>query len=423
MSKRDNWLGTGIPLIYRALVLLAYAVLWAPIVACWSVGLTEPEQVHCAATFLLVLVAGAYGTYRVWAYHPATHASYCEWLKRTPWTSSDCLPLGPVHITRRDIGFLTLLQALVLFHTARVGAAPVRTMPYGVDEYREVVVWLPLLTFLVAQLASTVVICVRTEVYDIAGGLLFGLGSIVYALFRMPVAFVLAVACYGLATIGLRRSLHVVWLRMVTDGDGARTNSSPGMHEALGWPYRGVGPTSANETVGAPITWPNADFPWQAAAPIVAGLVGWWLHVILTCIARGEPSFAASWQERPDMTLFVAVGIAVVIALLRYIIYCSAYRPSIDFIGRIVTGRWLIRRYDHVFIAPIAIVATGHATVAVQWATGITPRVVIPFGVGLMVWLGLTLKPRLRAWQLTGHHRLLPRGFNPPWNASRAREN
>lgn len=412
MNTWSGSLRTVISPTYVAWAIVAYLAAIAPIVTCWCLSVPIPAETQLPPIIVLVSLAGAYGGYRIWSRHPAVQANYREWLNRTPWTSADPLPLGPLYTVWQDVIFLAVLELLTWVHAVQITEKSATTLNHHIAAHALQALSWPVLAFLVVQLATVTAICIITQVHTVAAGLLCGLGLVVYTLGATPLSFIIAIALFAIAWIGLRRSLRFVWLNGVNGEDGLQSSIHLHARQTLGWPYRGVGPSTPDDLLPVSGTW--STVPWRRGAPVVAALVGWWCYVLLAVFARLEPSFDADWARRPAVMFMTLIAFALIVALFRLSIYCSAYRPPISFAGRILTGRWVIRGYDRVYLAPTVIVLVSVVVFALQYATGITPRIAFSVGAGITVWLALALGPTLRAWQLTGHHRLAPRAFNPP---------
>jgi hypothetical protein len=401
-----------IPPKYLAWAIVAYLVIVAPVVICWSMGVPNPAETQFPAIIVLVSLAGAYGGYRVWSRHPAVQADYREWLSRTPWTSTDPLPFGPVHIVWHDIVLLAVVELLAWFHALQITEANATTLdPFFVRHALLALSW-PVMAFLVVQLAAIMAICIITQVHAVAAWLFFGLGLVLYTIHHALLAFTLAVAWYTFAWVGIRHSLRFVWMNNVHSEDRIQSHRRSQSRQTLGWPYRGLGPSSEQDFTSLSAPW--STVPWRRGAAVVAALVGWWCYVLLTVAARLNPSFDSAWAARPRLMFLTLIAFSFLVALLRLSTYSSAYRPPITLAGRILTGRWVIPGYDVVYLAPAVIVLVSVIAFAVQYATSITPRIAFSISAGIAVWLALTLAPTLRVWQLTGHHRLSPRAFNPP---------
>src|SRR5436305_282436 len=57
------------------------------------------REMSAALVGVMTLVAAVmYGFRRAGQFHPLYHASYFRWLKLTPWTWRQALPLGPVRL-------------------------------------------------------------------------------------------------------------------------------------------------------------------------------------------------------------------------------------------------------------------------------------------------------------------------------------
>jgi len=76
-------------------------------------GLPEIKQLH------QVILGGAafiYAVYRLARFHPACHWTYAAWLKLSPWTPNQPLPLGPVHPVWQDAAVIGVLTAIAEWH-------------------------------------------------------------------------------------------------------------------------------------------------------------------------------------------------------------------------------------------------------------------------------------------------------------------
>jgi hypothetical protein len=82
-----------------------------------------PSQVHLLQSGAVYALAVVYGLGRLSAFHPARRSAYARWLEQTPWTSSQPLPLGPVHFGFRDLMLFGILVAGAL-HAGMHPAAP-----------------------------------------------------------------------------------------------------------------------------------------------------------------------------------------------------------------------------------------------------------------------------------------------------------
>ena len=76
--------------------------------------------------------------------------------------------------------------------------------------------------------------------------------------------------------------------------------------------------------------------------------------------------------------------------------------------GRVVTLRWIIPGFDHVFVGPICAFLTAPAALVIWRSSRIPGEIALSLGAGLTVLIALVSPPRLQRWRLTGQHRLVP---------------
>lgn len=89
---------------------------------------------YAPAQVLTYLALTAYGMWRA-SFHPVYDEAYRHWLLSTPWTASQPLPRGPVHLAAAD-GALLLLVGGVFWVTGAAGGAwslLQAILPFAVD--------------------------------------------------------------------------------------------------------------------------------------------------------------------------------------------------------------------------------------------------------------------------------------------------
>ena len=155
----------------------------------------------------------------------------------------------------------------------------------------------------------------------------------------------------------------------------------------LGWPFDVMGPKREPTSL---------SLDWAVAFAILAG---WWMFVLLQ-VCRDTDAVVV-----PAGFLFLSVILLVGNRIIRYL---GNYRPPINLWGRIRTFRWIIPRYDLVFIAPalIMILASSLKWLVLDFKLPID--VVLPLVMVLIYLTGLCCPPRLERWRLTGNHRIVP---------------
>lgn len=371
-----SWLRVVLPPTGPIVVFVVlYALFEGAVLAMeWRLGqLLEDGRTVRTGVVLLGMACAIYGAFRVEAFHPFLRTGYRNWLKTTPWTSAKLLPLGPIHFVWQDAVMLAALGALGWFQR---GFHPLWVVPLvGAG-------WL----------VAVGVTFRPTGVWGFNYAVWFGLGLMVL-LGREPVACaVAAVGTYGVAFLGLRRSLaHFPW-EGLADGSllkhllTRRDDTPLDTGQWFGWPFDQLRPR----------------FPpfWKislADAVLTSLLAGWWLYVL--------GLYAPTPEDR--LTFFSAVygfGLSS-LALGRIVLYCVNYWPPLSLMGRIRTGRWVIPGYDRVFLAPLGtlLVAVAGPLLIAPW--GIAPAYTLSFSLGVFVVLGAG--PTLTAWRLTGSHRIV----------------
>jgi hypothetical protein len=399
---------------------LSYAVLLMAPASFWFFGLEEPPEAHIPPFGMLVFIAGAYGCYRVWAFHPAIRGDYREWLARTPWTAELPMPLGPLHLVWQDLVYLALPTSLAAVHASalvRLRPAQDQSLAFAVFAL------LPVASFSLAHWIMVLQGCWSSGVLSLAYLLAVGLGGLVYGLGNPWMTIACGVALYAIEWMGIRRSLAALTADIL-NGDVNAVATGVDLNSTLGWPFRAVGPREHAETPAAlgglllAVPAAHASDPWSrwprfVRCALLSGLVAWWLYVLASWCERAA---AAAPSENRQLRGFVPLAFALTVLvapIFRYGIYCTGYRSPISIWGRLASGRWIQRGYDHVFLAPLAMVLLGPASIWLQSRLGLPRTVAFPVGTALVIWLGLVLPPSLFEWQLTGSHRLYPEGFNP----------
>ena len=324
----------------------------------WRMGalLFSPFGEKGPAIGALSVFALFYVAYRVWTFHPAMRPDYYQWLASTPWTSSQPLPLGPIHLVWQDL--------LLVGIGVAVGWPRLQTQAL-----------IPAQVFLFAYLAGLAFTLGFTEAGRWSYGIVVGLGFM--ALFaRHPQFFVgAAAASYGIAYLGVRSALaRFPWQDSI---DGAYRNIIR-QTQPLGWSHDRLGPPRTRE------------FPLGIMFALGL-LIGWWWYVLATHGFVHVPFY-------PTVLL---------LAVIRLFVYCNGYLPPISLAGRLAAGRWIIPSYDQVFVAPVLALMVGVAAWFVVHQAGWDAAVVQPIALTLTIWITFGIGPSPRVWQLTGNHRIV----------------
>jgi hypothetical protein len=329
---------------------------------CYLQAWLWPAAAGLAAELTLWVAFTGYGAYRVVRFHPAFQTDYRDWLGRTPWRVGKPLPLGPVHLVLQDAVILGGMVGLVW---PLLGADALLLLRYFAIGY-------------LAPMAMALYI-------GQAGwfGYFIVLNGGFLALFwHHPLIFpVVSLVSYGIALSGLYQSLG----RMPWD---AAQRSHPGVESQanLGWPFAQLGPK------------PGPARKHVVGQAIAAGvLVGWLAYAIDQRIQ--EEGIGAPLRTCVPMA-FVWLG------LTRLVKYRVGYAAPLSLLGRLGTGRLIIKGYDQIFAAPILTAFTPILALMVGqrlgWPTDISVALALAVGVAITFGMG----PRLLEWRLTGNHRI-----------------
>jgi hypothetical protein len=337
----------------------------------WKAGMAWRAEPPRPSLLVLSFAAVIWGFYRVFLSHPL-RPGYGAWLATTPWQPGKPLPLGPVALAWQDALLLSPATAVAWLSHGHWALVP------------------PLL-FLGAYSACLAIQLVRTGEPLAAYAVGFGLGLAVRLWPDFLAALAVTTVTCGVAHIGLRRSLRrFPWqispsptlppdVATVIGGQGSE----------LGWPFGSLGPKV-----------PDADGLPLRHALLASALAGWWLHVttMLVTDRGGRLSFLS----------ITFLGVLTIVPLIRLGRYCAGYDPPISFWGRLLTGRWVIKGYDQVYVAPLLSFWVGVTVVPVGFGLGLDPEIYLPVSMAVAVAICLGMGPDLKTWRLTGHHRISP---------------
>ena len=92
---------------------------------------------------------------------------------------------------------------------------------------------------------------------------------------------------------------------------------------------------------------------------------------------------------------------------MRLLAYVGKTRPPLSILGRLFNGYLLIPGYDVVFIAPAAALVSSVAIFGATRLCGFDLPVAMTLAITMLFAIVLHVGPTRRAWELTGHHRLV----------------
>jgi hypothetical protein len=344
------------------------------------------SQLGRASAIALIAPMVLCGIARATAFHPAANKRYREWLALSPWTPKLPLPLGPIMLAWQDLLLVGVTCALTWWK------APVPPAT-------------PAIVFFAAYLLAEVWLLSVTKQGAAAIVLAFGLAAMLHLLGSPNVMLAAVVVLYAcVAHPALRMSLHTLpWTTWPPQ--------PPSRREALGWPLKQLGPElepateSTDPDAGANERLQKLTPVSFGAALVTAALVGW---IIFSVVRAAERN---GWRDRPSEVVdLIVLAVAGMAAFIRFGIYCGGYRPPISTWGRLWTGRWIIPRYDVVYVGPLMTLIVCIASIVLMRETGTPASVRLATEVGAVLLTALTLGPTLRTWRLTGAHQMARTG-------------
>jgi len=347
----------------------------------------------------------AWAGLRVFTFHPLGNRKYLAWLKASPWQPGKPLPLGPLGVTTQDCLAIVVVSLLLFFFTP----VPIYVAP---------------MLFLAAYGLAAYVLLASGGNRGCAYAVAFGLG-VPLALLAWPwAAFAALVALYGVARRGLERSLdRFPWepdkSTLVLGGgrrgpeinwDSATKTSLPPTPQSpelayllvdLGWPLR---------TLRFRWQWPEFS---RMDAVLLAVLPGFYIGM-LTIMWR--TFFPEDSGDEPGAMVFLAVLFCLYAVLFRLAYYVPGCAPPISILGRILTGRIIIPRYDVIFAAPLAALIAGFGLMTWMLNHGFGDGPTCACGVTAVLLILLNVGPSVCKWRLTGAYRSAPRFFTKSQN-------
>jgi hypothetical protein len=354
-----------LPLEPAALAVLGFILFlhaWAALAKIFG---NDYQDAYETASVVILAAAMVYAGFRAVYFNPIENRRYGAWLAYSAWDSSKPMPLGPMELAWQDVAIVVLLT--LLFPPVVLSRAAVPT------------------AFLLVYCVGSAYSQARSGIYWSSYGVSFLAGCFIIAIFSPWARLAIAAAMYGACWLERR------WLlgRFPFEGErGEPLLSSWRMDErstTLGWPMP-----------------PVEDLGWRWIRHRDAALVGAmtaWLIFCATYHFRELPEF----DEGIRRVLYYVVAITVV---ARLWIYLFGYPPPISLFGRIATGRFIIPKYDVVFVAPLAAAVIALLFNDLATRAEIAPLVATPIACGVVTWLALALPPRRIEWIYTGGHRV-----------------
>jgi hypothetical protein len=339
-----------------------------------TIDFSEFQEVAGLHKALIGIAAAIYAMFRLLRFHPACNRAYATWLTLSPWTAGRPLPAGPVGPVWQDAAVIGALTAIGIW--SRVDPL----IPLGIF----ILVYLVGFTFLL--------IYVRQRAPCLVLGFLWPVLILPEAAGVMQIVILAAIA--AVMWYGHIKSLKAFpWkpfrktpaslLQVDIRIEGIGSATAAGAQYNLGWPFLALSPKTQPPAIS------------QRTNLALGALAGWWSFCVIE---------ASQMNPLPEFILVFSIFAA----LSRLGIYYSGVLAPFNILGRIVTGRLIVPRFDRIFLTPLAVVLTGILGCIIvkrsgQWYPQAESCVIaaiwfVLFGGG----------PTLRNWALTGQHRLRP---------------
>jgi hypothetical protein len=324
-----------------------------------------------------------YGFYRAAAFHPALNEEYRQWLELTPWTVDKPLPGGPLRQMPQDLIVIAVLMLMT-------------------HEVSPFVFYIPAI-YLVGYLMMLAIATRAVGDWIFAYLLGFGLGAVLLAYDSALTCVAVAMACYPIGFLAIQRSLfRFPWdIDWSTLKNQLKSNQFDKHQDRLGWPFDFVSPKV-----------PKVLLPYRDGL-CLSLLIGWFAFVI---------HYHAAQEGRAMLCVLAVKGVSIG-AIARVWDYVRAHRSPLSFWGRVWRLRWIIPRYDVIFLAPLlaemTIMATQFGAIALfvsnnpRFLNAPNPMwdaLAICLSVGGIIVSLLVLcimGPQVERWRLTGAHRIV----------------
>ncbi|HEV8061114.1 MAG TPA: hypothetical protein VGP68_14640 [Gemmataceae bacterium] len=346
----------------------------------WRIGQNFPADDKLR--FLLVSFPGlaTFAAWRVVGFHPFCREGLKNWLKATPWSGSQPLPFGPVHLVVQD---LILVGVALLLNWIMAG-------PY---------VWPSFLFFPIVYLLTLTAVLFLTGAWQHGYAAGFGIGLIVFLRVN-PIESGLAVlATYGVALWGLRVSLvHFPWDQTWYGNLPKEVKPRPKTDsptDEVGWPMSHIAPQLVASRFRVPLV-----------HALLSSLLAGWIYFVTL-------SFWPTLADRCYASKILCLVVVGPVPFVRLMIYAVSYANPVGLQARWSTGQWLVPGYDRVLIIPllalsVGIVGSGILLRLPEWGVIFTSPIIV----ALVIYISLSMGQDLREWQLTGKHTLRRGGSN-----------
>jgi hypothetical protein len=319
---------------------------------------------------------GVYAALRVGGYHPLGNPNYSRWMSTTPWHKGVGLPLGPSHLVWEDF--------------VAVGVAGVGVWLAGNDWF------IPIVVFAAGYTLSLICAAPRWTPRLVEYFTGFGWAGVMLWWGRSWVVVALVAAIVVVSQIGLRIVLAQFPWNTKLDEERRREEAS----------------RAAN-------VWQLGPQPPPARIPLIHGLlvpvmVGCWIYCLMV-------SAQARWTWEGDSSPLALLGVGILaLGAIRWLAFRINVLPPISIWGRLWTGRWIIQGYDQILVVPIVLWLVGAAMLIVSVRANVWPPTATAVIAAVMLICATNFPPTRRRWFLTGHLRIVLRGYSNRQTRQRA---
>lgn len=369
-------------------LVVLFIILYGMVAACfWLIELNVPnsdrplssiQEVVNIRTALLAGAAGVYAAYRLWRFHPVCNQAYAAWLKLSPWTANQPLPIGPIHLVWQDAVVVGVLMAIALWH-AHMDPA------------------LPLVTFGLVYLGGLTLLLAFTRRWGSCLLLGFLWPALILPGIGGAVAVALVLTIIAVIWHGHRQSMKAFPWEFPTKArrppgsilqteirlEGVTGASSAGTQYNLGWPMMALSPKVQPASVSL------------LTGISLSTLLGWWSFCVIE---------RSTMEPAPEFILLFAIFAA----LIRVAVYCSGVMAPFNVWGRITSGRIIVPGYDKIYLTPLAVVLVAILGSIIIKRSGAWHPTAESCVIAVIWFVLFSGGPTLRNWALTGQHRLRP---------------
>lgn len=322
--------------------------------------------------------------------HPFWDDGYFNWLRSTPYSGQEKLPLGPVRLTIRDV--LNLAVMLAIIAACQIEFVPCALSFFLLSYYVPLLLVSRAMKDLVLSHAMAYILILSfAGIFSIWQSVMLVLmfpvvilainRSVTTAMRDMPLVDIQnPLAASSFSTVARSMSvlgMGLIMLRMISGN--AHTRPS------IGWPCDALSPIDPQ---------PTHSRAERLSASLLMALI-----FFVVCWHNPPESVA---KNAPVLGSFL-IGALAIIRLVRYRKICN---PPISILGRIARLTPVIPAYDVVYVAPILTVLLALLTPRLLMSAGIPPALAMGAAVFLFSAVAMLGGPSLRAWTLTAPARL-----------------